>query len=274
MSSDSPYSLALDAALAALAGYRPASLDERLIIDNAIAALFRAKAIVGAALATPLAILSDDATMAAPPATLKAAAAPQSNLYYGMGLGEACVKCILLAGTSLAPRDIWATLESAGFQSAHDDPISAVARVLPRRAKTHGDVLLVGKGRWNLKAQYNEQDLVAIKKGLGGMAGRDHAKHVEKTKQGMNIARARGAKLGQPYKLTESLAREIKRLMADGKRIREVSDAVGLSYSTIRNYWPIVEAWQEGDELSLVRRRLGEDGAAVHRTGPNGRQVN
>ena len=69
---------------------------------------------------------------------------------------------------------------------------SAVRTALKRRMNTHGDVLLVGDGKWARKDFYSEEELVEIKKSVGGMGGRDRAAHSELTKTGMIVARKRG----------------------------------------------------------------------------------
>ena len=108
------------------------------------------------------------------------------------GLQLAAPKQLQIAGVPQAPREIWGALAAAGFQSSHNDPPSAVRNALKRRMKTHDDVFLVGDGKWARKDFYTEEQLVEIKKSVGGMGGRDRVEHSESTKAGMIVARQRG----------------------------------------------------------------------------------
>ena len=116
-----------------------------------------------------------------------------------------------------APREIWAALAAAGFQSSHNDPPSAVRNALKRRMKTHDDVFVVGDGKWARKDFYTEEQLVEIRKSVGGMGGRDRVEHTESTKAGMIVARQRGARIGQPKWFTEE--REAGRQALQSRRI-------------------------------------------------------
>ena len=65
--------------------------------------------------------------------------------FYGLGLKEACPKLLSLSEskTPQTPREIWEQLKADGFTSAHSNPVHSVNDALRRRAKTHGDVMLV-----------------------------------------------------------------------------------------------------------------------------------
>ena len=138
---------------------------------------------------------------------------PMSKLspFYGLGLKEACPKLLSLIGskTPQTPREIWDSLKAEGWTSAHSDPVHAVNDALRRRAKTHGDVLLVGAGKWGRIEWYTEAELEEIRKSVGGMGGRDRGDHIENTKAGMITARQRGARLGAVKKLSAEQADQI-----------------------------------------------------------------
>jgi DNA invertase Pin-like site-specific DNA recombinase len=55
----------------------------------------------------------------------------------------------------------------------------------------------------------------------------------ERTIAGLAAARARGAKIGRPVKMTETQRTEIFRLHHEGRSIRAISRAVGLAPSTV-----------------------------------------
>src|SRR5262245_36099251 len=80
--------------------------------------------------------------------------------FYGIGLKEACPKLRSLVGgkTALSPGEIWEQLKAEGWTSAHNNPLHSVNDALRRRAKTHGDVLLVGSGKWGRTDWYSEAE--------------------------------------------------------------------------------------------------------------------
>ena len=81
--------------------------------------------------------------------------------FYGLGLKEACPKLLslIVSRTPQTAREIWEQLKAEGWTSAHHDPVHAVHDALRRRAKTHGDVLLVGGGKWGKTEWYTEAQL-------------------------------------------------------------------------------------------------------------------
>lgn len=251
MVDDSPYLARLDGAIAALtqlARGQSISHEDRSVYREAIGALTLARAIAAsvttAVEVTPL-LPATAPGSTAEARTPKPVMAP-GNPYYGLGLGGACSRCLQRAGRPMMAREIWADLEAHGFRSAHEDPIGAVARVLPRRAKTNGDVILVGRGMWDWKPRLSDAQIQEITHNLGGMAGRDYAKHIEKTKEGMIVARERGAQIGQPKKLNADLVRQFKALMASGVGANKACKTLGFSYGTYRNYRAQIEAWSDG----------------------------
>lgn len=138
---------------------------------------------------------------------------PERSPFYGLGLQLAAPKQLQIAGVPQAPREIWAALAAAGFQSSHNDPPSAVRNALKRRMKTHDDVFVVGDGKWARKDFYTEEQLVEIRKSVGGMGGRDRVEHTESTKAGMIVARQRGARIGQPKWFTEERESRVRQAL-------------------------------------------------------------
>lgn len=167
--------------------------------------------------------------------------------FYGLGLREAAPKQLAIVGEPQLPREIWDALSATGFQTAHGDPVGAVHSALRRRAKTHNDVLMVGGGKWGRKDWYTEAQLDEIQKSVGGMGGRDRAAHSERTVMGMKLARQRGAKPGQPTKLTDDVRDAIERGIANGERIPHIAEKLGLAESTIRK-------WYKGEELTKLKK--------------------
>jgi DNA-binding NarL/FixJ family response regulator len=82
-------------------------------------------------------------------------------------------------------------------------------------------------------SRYTEEQLEQIKKSVGGMGGRDKAAHSERTKSGMVMAIERGAKPGQPSKLTDAQWEEVEQLLAQGISPADIADKFGISRQTI-----------------------------------------
>ena len=163
---------------------------------------------------------------------------PKGSPFYGLGLKEAAPRQLQLYGNPQTPREIWEVLHSTGYQTAHGDPVSAVRSALRRRAKTHGDVLLVGEGKWGRKEWYSEEQLEEIQKSVGGMGGRDRASHSAATTRGMLVARARGARLGAQKKLSEEKLAEVEEMIRAGNPLYKVAKAFGVTPATIYNNIP------------------------------------
>jgi hypothetical protein len=221
----------LEETLADLLAKRPQTLEERAAIDAAIAAVVRG--MQGGLVPTPgdpaPSKPTPVATQEAPLKTL-----PESSPFYGLGMREACPKVLLLTGKPMTPREIWETLKSAGYQSAHADPAHAVNDAMRRRARTHEDVLLVGAGQWGRKEWYTEAQLQDIKKSVGGMGGRDRAAHSEMTKRGMVVARTRGVRLGKELFFTPEREAEFERRFKAGETVAEIAKSWGKTTTIIR----------------------------------------
>ena len=174
--------------------------------------------------------------------TAEVAVAPQQNRalqanspFFGLGLREAGPKQLALAGKPQTAREIWIVLDAAGYQTAHGNPTHAVNDAMRRRARRHGDILLVGEGKWGRKDWYSEEQLEEIRKSMGGMGGRDRSVHSEATKTGMLIARSRGAKPGQPKKLKSDDLQKIEIEVRAGRTAQEIAKSFGVSPATIYN---------------------------------------
>ncbi len=172
----------------------------------------------------------------------------KNSPFFGMGLREASTKQLDLAGGPQTAAEVWEALKAVGFLSNHNDPAHAVFSALSRRSKTHNDILLVGKGKWDLKARYTEEALKRIEAERGAMAGRDHSAHVERTKEGMRIARDRGARLGARIKFTKEKGLEVRRRLDAGQTITDACAAVGITTATFHYYKRRgLLTWKEGD---------------------------
>lgn len=75
---------------------------------------------------------------------------------------------------------------------------------------------------------------------------RDSAR--DRTVAGIERAKARGVKFGQPTKITPDVKAKIEAALADGRPVSEIADSVSVAESTIRKYW-------FGEKLQRARKR-------------------
>jgi hypothetical protein len=235
MARHSPYSDPLDAAVAALGALTPHGPDDLKDIEQAIIGIVRVRARRTPAPAAPKSRreVREAKFTRDTPAQTQVVAMTKDSPFYGLGLREAGPKQLTIAGKPQLPREIWEALKAAGFQTAHGDPVSAMRSAMNRREATHGDVFLVGEGKWGRKEWYSEEELLLIKKSVGGMGGRDRAAHSDRTINGMLVARARGAKPGQPTKLPPEKIIELERMISEGKKVSEVARHFDIQPQTI-----------------------------------------
>lgn len=185
---------------------------------------------------------------------------PERSPFYGLGLQLAAPKQLQIAGVPQAPREIWGALAAAGFQSAHNDPPSAVRNALKRRMKTHDDVFLVGDGKWARKDFYTEEQLIEIKKSVGGMGGRDRVEHSESTKAGMIVARQRGVPMGKPKWFTAEREAEFVRRFKAGEPVAKIAASWDKTPNMIRHHFPKAELKRLREEAESERQAEDDEG--------------
>jgi Homeodomain-like domain-containing protein len=185
---------------------------------------------------------------------------PMSRLspFYGLGLKEACAKLLSLVPEkqAMTAREIWEQLKAEGWTSNHNNPPHSVNDALRRRAKTHGDVLLVGAGKWGKPSWYDDDELEEIRKSIGGMGGRDRGDHVERTKAGMATARQRGARLGAVKKLSEEQGRQIVDLVRAGATKEKIATQFGISPTSVSNYLKAYTGYSSVRQLRREEKNL------------------
>ena len=232
-----------------------ATTAERGPIDAAIVDLLEGIQPIGG---TPDVVASSPGeTRSAPPLAER----PMSKLspFYGIGLKEACPKLLSIIGdrgnrTPQTPREIWEHLKAEGWTSNHNDPVHSVNDALRRRAKTHGDVLVVGSGKWGKTDWYSDAELAEIKKSVGGMGGRDRGEHIERTKAGMATAKLRGVRLGPEKKLSAEQAAQLLDMVRSGAKRPKICRKFGISTASVNNYvrahgYTMEELRAEGEKL-------------------------
>ena len=127
---------------------------------------------------------------------------------------------------------------------------------LRRRAKTHGDILIVGGGKWGRVDWYTEAELNEIKKSVGGMGGRDKGAHSERTRAGMLVAKDRGVRLGATKKLSAEKTNGLLEAVRAGMTVAQISKEFKISTASVNNY-----ARAEGYSM----RQLREEGRALRK---------
>jgi Helix-turn-helix domain of resolvase len=207
---------------------------KRAEIDAALAAIERYRTVGGGV--GPTASL----TVSAPTAAVSGAALPSmsaTNSFYGLGFREAGPKQLSIAGRPQTAAEIWEALKANGFTTAHNNPPKTVHSAMRRREKTHGDVFIVGEGKWGRKEWYSEAELEDLKKSVCGMGGRDRRTHIERTKAGMQSALARGAKPGAPAIITAEKLEEVRGLISRGLSVSAIAKRFDVTPQTIyRNF--------------------------------------
>jgi hypothetical protein len=246
----------LEAAIDHLGAISPKDEAERAIIEQTIVGLVRIRS--GRNARVRKTRVDGKLVPVSTPTTAQPVTAQQPlserSPFYGLGLQLAAPKQLQIAGVPQAPREIWAALAAAGFQSAHQDPPAAVRNALKRRMTTHADVFLVGDGKWARKDFYTEEQLVEIKKSIGGMGGRDRVEHSESTKAGMIVARRRGVRLGAPKWFTDEREAEFIRRFKAGETVAEIAAGWDKTANMIRRHFPKAELKRLRQEAESERR--------------------
>ena len=75
---------------------------------------------------------------------------PEMTSFVGMNIADAVKRLLELRRTPLGTREITAALITGGLAFSGDKPANTVGSVLHRQAKTTGEVISVGRGKWAL----------------------------------------------------------------------------------------------------------------------------
>jgi hypothetical protein len=159
---------------------------------------------------------------------------PANNPFYGLSLQEASRKQLSIIGKPQSGIEIWEALKVEGFISASERPQSAVHWALTKRQKTHGDVMLVGRGQFGLVEWYTPEQREEITKNLGRMAGRDHKTHSERTKLGMANASRRGVRIGAKRRIDDAMVERLRGYLAQGISVKEACAKESISVASFQ----------------------------------------
>lgn len=159
----------------------------------------------------------------------------KSNPFYGLNLPQAAAKQLATFTSPQLPQDIWAAMEGQ-YPSSSKDPVHGLRWALQRRASTDKDVMLVGEGKWAMTAWYTEEERKRIVASLGGMAGRDRANHIEKTKAAIQRMKASGIHFGRKPKMTPEKIAKLRQLIELGMSVKDACKEMDISLSTFAKY--------------------------------------
>jgi len=151
--------------------------------------------------------------------------------FFGMALPAAVTKQLSTHTKPVTSRQLWEEMKEH-YPTTSEDPAHAVHWALRRREQRVGDVMIVGEGKWAIRAWYSEEEQKRIDDSLGPMAGRDKSNHVAKTKEAMKAMKYRGVRVGAPVKMTPEIISKLRQLIENGMSVAEASKEVGIKPST------------------------------------------
>jgi hypothetical protein len=175
----------------------------------------------------------------APPAILTPPPPPvvttvsMSGRFFGLSKPDACVKLLKETDHPLTPLEMGETLVAEGFPITHEDRAKGIRWALKKRAEKVGDVVLVGLGQWGLREWYTDDELELLKRGRGGMGGRDRKTHSARTKAGMAALRENGVTLGRTEKMTPQVMGTIEQMLLAQRKVADIASELGVSKASI-----------------------------------------
>ncbi len=167
---------------------------------------------------------------------------------------DAIFECLRASKTPKTPKQIWTELESVGCEVASDTPIEAVHWALKKMAIKNTNVIPVGWGAWHLRSKYTKAQLRKLLVKRAGKGGRTRTEHAERTKAGMELAKAKGVRIGARIKATPAVVAEAKKMILDGMILREVAEKLNISANAL---------FLHGVRPRIIRREAAELKAAA-----------
>ena len=229
MANHQQYLAVYQAALDALSADLPHDERDRAEIDRAAGALLR---VIGRRSAAQTLGSSD----VPPVPTMPRASASMARPYDGLSVAEAAVEYLktLPEKETKTVLEIVEHLKGRGFEFEAEKPETATYAALRRRAGNHGDIIRTVRGLWGLRDWYSQRDITSFR-------------HKERTKAGMDAARARGVSFGKSWKINEAQAEEFKRLVADGATNKRLGEVFVVSTVAVTRYKAKLRNWEPGD---------------------------
>lgn len=195
------------------------------------------------------------------PVTPAATQVVASEKFKGKGLGEAGVAQLAEnRGLELTVKQMWAAMTAAGFHIVAERPEAALNWALRKREAKHGDVILIGDGKWGLAEWYSPAQIKRFKDSRTNASGRNHIEHVEKTKAGIaNALSSRLTQWGRRRAVTaEQMAKAYYAQKNGAKSKLAIAKAGNMVFPTFCSYWKQfeMENWKPGDPFPPPRRAV------------------
>ena len=161
---------------------------------------------------------------------------PPLRSYDGLSVAEAAVAYLqtLPDKEAKAASEIIDHLQDHGYEFSTDHPDVSLSTALRRRASNYMDIIRVKRGRWGLREWYTQKEVTEFSQR-------------ERTIAGMEAAKARGVRMGQPWKITADQAAYIKRRLAEGAKQTDLAREFGCASNTIYRYKKLLAKWNPGD---------------------------
>lgn len=184
---------------------------------------------------------------------------PLPEKFRGIGLGEALMRQLAESDhIEKTVKQLWTSIHAAGFCITSKNPEGAANWALRKREKEKGDVVLIGDGKWGMTDWYSPGQVQRFKAARNNASGRNHAEHVEKTKDGIaNALRTRLEQWGRKRTITgEQMALAYVAFQRGAKSKLALAKAAEMSWPTFAFYWQTfeMEKWRPGDAFPPARR--------------------
>ena len=159
------------------------------------------------------------------------------SVYYGLGIAEAGMKEMEIHGSPQKTKEILSVLTEAGFEILSKDRVGALGAALSRREKKMRDVVLMGDATWGLTKWFPEEEVAKYRSARTVASIRDHAEHVQRTKDGMRLAKeTRGVRFGATLKFTPEKREQARTMVESGMKVPEVAKVLKLSRALLYSH--------------------------------------
>jgi len=164
-----------------------------------------------------------------------------------LSLPDAAMKQLELGGPQTA-EEIWATISAGGVGITAKNPVHAVDWSLRRRARKGAKIHCVNK-KWSLKPPKK-----------GGMANRNRADHIEKTKAGIAHFKTRtGISWGRKRTVTAEHIAKFREAFDRGDSASKAAKYAGVSNAYFYMNREAILAWKPGDPWPPLRGVSGDE---------------
>lgn len=197
-----------------------------------------------------------------PPSIAATPVTTTAQKFSGKGLGEgAVVQLAENRGMELTVKQLWSAMSAAGFHILSERPEAALSWALRKREAKHGDVILIGDGKWGLAEWYSPAQIKRFKDSRTNASGRNHIEHIENTKAGIaNALSNRLTQWGRRHSITaEQMAKAYYARKSGAANSKLATSKAGkMVFPTFCSYWKQfeMENWKPGEAFPPPRRAI------------------